>query len=79
MCIRDRTHPIPGNDDAIRAIRLLSNLMADAALEGLQIRDKESAERAAVEAAERQEGLDDEDIATDPGAAEEPTLSLIHI
>ncbi|NLN91275.1 MAG: 30S ribosomal protein S2 [candidate division WS1 bacterium] len=70
----EATHPIPGNDDAIRAIRLLSNLMADAALEGLQIRDKESAERAAVEAAERQEGLDDEDIATDPGAAEEPTM-----
>ncbi|MBD3177934.1 MAG: 30S ribosomal protein S2 [Armatimonadia bacterium] len=63
---------IPGNDDAIRAIRLLSNLIADAALEGLQIREKEAAEKAAAEAAERQESAEGEDIATDPGAAAEP-------
>ena len=30
---------IPGNDDAIRAIRLLSSKMADAALEGGQARN----------------------------------------
>ncbi len=30
---------IPGNDDAIRAIRLLSSKMADAVLEGAQARD----------------------------------------
>jgi len=28
------TYPIPGNDDAIRAIRLLTNKIADAAQEG---------------------------------------------
>ncbi len=30
------TYPIPGNDDAIRAIRLLSSKMADAVIEGRQ-------------------------------------------
>lgn len=30
-------YPIPGNDDAIRAIKLFSNLVADAFLEGAQI------------------------------------------
>lgn len=30
------TYPIPGNDDAIRAIRLLSSRMADAVIEGRQ-------------------------------------------
>jgi small subunit ribosomal protein S2 len=28
------THPIPGNDDAIRAIRLFTAMVADAVLEG---------------------------------------------
>jgi small subunit ribosomal protein S2 len=37
--------PIPSNDDAIRAIRLITSRMADAALEGLRIR--EAAEDAA--------------------------------
>ena len=33
------TVPIPGNDDAIRAIRLLTSKIADATLEGLQARE----------------------------------------
>ncbi|HEY6008991.1 MAG TPA: 30S ribosomal protein S2 [Geobacteraceae bacterium] len=35
----DIDYIIPGNDDAIRAIRLLSSKMADAVLEGVQARD----------------------------------------
>jgi small subunit ribosomal protein S2 len=31
--------PIPSNDDAIRAIKLMTSRIADAALEGLAIRD----------------------------------------
>ena len=31
--------PIPGNDDAIRAVKLISNKMADAALEGMAARE----------------------------------------
>jgi small subunit ribosomal protein S2 len=33
-------YPIPGNDDAIKAIRLITSLMADAILEGRQLREK---------------------------------------
>ena len=32
--------PIPGNDDAIRAIRLLTSRMADAVLEGKKLREE---------------------------------------
>jgi small subunit ribosomal protein S2 len=31
------THPIPGNDDALRAIRLFTSKIAEAVLEGRQI------------------------------------------
>ncbi len=46
-------YPIPGNDDAIRAIRLMASGMADAILEGRAMRIKvaEDAEPAAPEAA----------------------------
>ncbi len=47
-------YPIPGNDDAIRAIRLMSGKMADAAVEGTEEREKRliEEERARVEAEE---------------------------
>ena len=37
-------HVIPGNDDAIRAVRLISSIMANALLEGKQGEDTEEAE-----------------------------------
>ncbi|MEG1594178.1 MAG: 30S ribosomal protein S2, partial [Oscillibacter sp.] len=45
---------IPGNDDAIRAIKLISSVMANAILEGKQGEQLEEAvaEKAAAEAAE---------------------------
>ena len=45
----DADYIIPGNDDAIRAIRLISSLLADAVLEGKQ--GEQTAEAAAEEAA----------------------------
>lgn len=42
---------IPGNDDAIRAIRLISHAMAQACVEGRQGVDVEETEEAAVQAA----------------------------
>ncbi len=45
---------IPGNDDAIRAIRLITSRMADAVLEGREIYDKKTAEAAAIKAAEKE-------------------------
>ncbi len=45
-------YPIPANDDAIRAVRLLSGKMADAAYEGLQERQSTMAKE------EAEEGID---------------------
>ena len=57
MCIRDSVdsdcdpnkvdHIIPGNDDAVRSIRLITNRMATAVLEGLALR--EAKEQARIE------------------------------
>jgi small subunit ribosomal protein S2 len=41
-------YPIPGNDDAIRAVRLITSRMADAILEGVGTLAKEEAEEAAA-------------------------------
>jgi len=38
------TYVIPGNDDAIRAIRLFTSRVADAVLEGLHAHEERSAE-----------------------------------
>ena len=47
------THPIPGNDDALRAIRLFTSKVADAVLEGKQVAEGRAMEeeRLAAEAA----------------------------
>ena len=42
-------YPIPGNDDAIRAIRLISSVMANAMIEGRQGEQTEEAETADAE------------------------------
>src|SRR5581483_10089224 len=41
-------HPIPGNDDAIRAIRLITSRVADAVIEGRGVVSKVSGEEAAA-------------------------------
>jgi small subunit ribosomal protein S2 len=45
-------YPVPGNDDAIRAVRLITSRMADAILEGVGTLAKEEAEAEEVAAAE---------------------------
>jgi small subunit ribosomal protein S2 len=45
-------YPIPGNDDAIRAVRLVTSRIADAILEGRGALTKEEAEEAAAPATE---------------------------
>lgn len=45
-------YPIPGNDDAIRAVRLITNRIANAALEGLEERRKLEVEAEAAAARE---------------------------
>lgn len=44
---------IPGNDDAIRAIKLITTKIADAVLEGQQLRKEKGAEQEAVAAEDR--------------------------
>lgn len=48
-------YPVPGNDDAIRSIRLVTGRIADAALEGLNRQQALLAEIAAQEEAAREE------------------------
>jgi len=45
-------YPVPANDDAIRAVKLLSGKIADAAIEGATIRQSALAEEEAAEAAD---------------------------
>jgi small subunit ribosomal protein S2 len=58
------TIPIPGNDDAIRSIRLMCGRMADAVLEGLQ--QREEMLKAQLEEQARQEA-EDEAVAIELG------------
>ncbi|WP_459128756.1 30S ribosomal protein S2 [Guggenheimella bovis] len=51
----DITFPIPGNDDAIRAIKLLCATIADAVIEGRQGKDAEVTETAPEEVVEEVE------------------------
>ena len=70
-------YPIPGNDDAIRAIRLLTSRVADACVDGAKLReerlvaiaDKEMAEQQMEEAAQE---AAEEAPAIEPQEAEAP-------
>lgn len=48
----DADYIIPGNDDAIRAIKLISGVLADAVIEGRQGEQMEDAQQPAVQASE---------------------------
>jgi small subunit ribosomal protein S2 len=61
-------YPIPGNDDAIRAVRLITNRIANAALEGYEERRK--AEIIEEEAAAEAEGVEPAPMAPLPGEEE---------
>ncbi|MBT2501589.1 30S ribosomal protein S2 [Curtobacterium sp. ISL-83] len=51
------TYPIPGNDDAIRSVGLLTRIVADAAAEGLKTRHQGGSEEAAEPLAEWEQEL----------------------
>ena len=57
------THKVPGNDDAIRAIRLFSSAIAEAALEGRAVLD------------EQQQGQQEQQEQTEPQAAERAAVT----
>jgi small subunit ribosomal protein S2 len=52
-------YPIPSNDDAIRAIKLMAGKMADAVVEGLQMRAVDEADRAALSGGPEPEPVDE--------------------
>ena len=51
----DLDYPIPGNDDAIRAVKLIADVMANAIIEGKQGETFEEAQEVAEEASENAE------------------------
>lgn len=51
-------YPIPSNDDAIRAIKLMAGKIADAAIEGMEMRTVDEADRVAT-AAQPEEQIDE--------------------
>jgi len=55
-------HIIPGNDDAIRAIRLVTSKMAQAIIEGRDILDKEKVEAELKAQEEQKESASDEQV-----------------
>ncbi len=69
--------PVPGNDDAIRAIGLFCSTIADAVIEGQSLAEKRQSERAQqaqqarLAKAGREEEDDDKPIAADDAAGDE--------
>ena len=51
-------YPIPANDDAIKAIKLICSRIANAVLEGKQIREQEQLEMVSIEGQEMEEGIE---------------------
>ena len=64
--------PIPGNDDAIRAIRLFTSRIADSVLEGLNLADERFV-GPGEDGDDTAEGVDAEATAAEAAPAEEPT------
>lgn len=59
------TYPIPGNDDAIRAVKLITTTMANAVMEGKQGEQLEDADQEQAEGEEEEadeEQVDEEDL-----------------
>ncbi|MCH8205831.1 MAG: 30S ribosomal protein S2 [Chloroflexi bacterium] len=71
-------YPIPGNDDAIRSIRLITGRMADAVIEGTNRRIAMEAEMALeAEEAGEVEVEEDEEPATDSEPAVAPVAAVV--
>jgi len=72
-------YPIPGNDDAIRSVGLLTRIIADAAAEGLKQRHEKPADGEEVEplAAWEAELLGESEAAAEAPAAEAPAEEVV--
>jgi small subunit ribosomal protein S2 len=67
-------HVIPGNDDALRAIRLFTSRIADAILEGRQAAEEQQREEEKVAAEKAAEALEQERLEGAISAGEMPPL-----
>ena len=68
---------IPGNDDAIRAVKLITGKMADAVIEGkqgLQMREEQEREMAEAEAAQQAEAVEEAKAAEQAVGAQEEVV-----
>ena len=61
----DLDYPIPGNDDAIRAVKLITDVMANAIIEGRQGETAETVSEEIAEAVENAEPTDIEEVAAE--------------
>jgi len=55
---KDVDYPVPANDDAVKALKLICGKIADAVIEGKQIREQEQLEIAGIEGPEVEEGIE---------------------
>ncbi len=73
-------YPIPGNDDAVRSIRLITSKIVEAALEGKQIAEQKAAEEEALkekEEVEEEAPAEAEAVAPKPSPISEEELEKI--
>ena len=67
---------IPGNDDALRAVRLFASRIADAIMEGRQLAEQKEAEEAAVAAEQaKASGVDDRNHPAPTARTRRPTAA----
>lgn len=67
----DVDYPIPGNDDAIRAVKLITDVMASAIIEGRQGETAETVTEEMAEAVATEEPTDIEEVVTEETTSEE--------
>ncbi len=67
----DVDYPIPGNDDAIRAVKLITEVMGNAVIEGKQGESFETATEEMVEEAENEEPTSIEEVVAQEEATQE--------
>lgn len=76
------SYPIPGNDDAIRAVKLIASKMADAVLEGRQgeqMEEIEEAAQAVADSVEAQEAAAAEEIREEIAREMMPEATVVEV
>lgn len=70
----DVNYLIPGNDDAIRSVKLIASKLADAILEGKQLRENKAAETAKIQKINAEDAGVKEEVAAEEAKTEETTV-----